>query len=179
VALLPILTDENPRLRLKSHKVAKFDKSLRDLAQNMFETLEEANGWGLAAPQIGLLQRMLVIDVPKDSEYDGSDAFRCAIVNPEIIKSGGVQIGDEGCLSVPGWFGEVKRYKFLTVRGQDVYGKPVRFKLEGLPARVMQHEIDHLDGILFTDKLIDVATLHRPDQEEPQKSKIKALVKAG
>jgi peptide deformylase len=178
VAQLNILTDENPRLRLKSQKVTKFDKSLRELAQNMFETLENANGVGLAAPQVGVLQRLLVIDVPKDLEYEGSEPFRIAIVNPEIIKCGGEQVGEEGCLSIPGWYGDVKRYDFITVRGQDVYGKPVRLKLEAFPARVMQHEVDHLDGILFTDKLVDAASLHHVTQEDQKKSETQELVKS-
>lgn len=179
MALLTILTDENPKLRLKSHKVAKFDKALRDLAQNMFETMEHANGIGLAAIQVGIPQRMLVIDIPADLEYEGSEPFRCAIVNPEIIKCSGEQIGEEGCLSVPGWYGDVKRFDFITVKGQDVYGKPVRYKLEGLPSRAMQHEIDHLDGIIFTDKIVDAATLHKVTQSEEKrdKDKTKELVR--
>src|SRR5690348_364366 len=101
MALMTILTDENPRLRLKSHKVTKFDKSLRELAQNMLETMEDANGIGLAAPQVGILQRLIVIDIPEDLEFEGSEAFHAVVVNPEIVKASGEQIGEEGCLSVP------------------------------------------------------------------------------
>jgi peptide deformylase len=166
MALLTILTDENPRLRLKSHKVTKFDRNLRDLAQNMLESMDNANGIGLAAPQVGVLQRLIVIDIPKDLEFQGSEPFHAVVVNPEIIKCSGEQIGEEGCLSVPDWYGEVKRYEFITVRGQDVTGKPIRIKAEGLPARCLQHEIDHLDGILFTDKIVDAATLHKVKRAE-------------
>lgn len=179
MALLNILTDDNPRLRLKSQKVTKFDKSLRKLAEDMFETMTEANGIGLAAPQVGILQRLIVVEIPKDLEFDGSDAFEAIIVNPEIIKSSGKAIAEEGCLSVPGWYGEVERYEYITVRGQDVTGKPIRIKAEGLPARCLQHEIDHLDGILFTDKVVDAATLHRVQQAESKRDNdaTKELVK--
>ncbi|HEX2916734.1 MAG TPA: peptide deformylase [Chloroflexia bacterium] len=182
MALLPILTDDNPRLRLKSQKVTKFDKNLRELSKNMLETMEAANGIGLAAPQVGLLQRLIVIDIPEDLEYDGSEHFHAVVVNPEIIKCSGEQIGEEGCLSIPGWYGEVKRYETVMVRGQDINGKPIKIKAAGLPARCLQHEIDHLDGILFTDKVVDAATLHRVKMAEPEEkttaSKAESLVKA-
>ncbi len=173
MALLTILTDENPRLRLKSKKVEKFDKGLRELAQNMLETMDEANGIGLAAPQVGVLQRLIVLDIPANLEFDGSEAFHAVIVNPEIIKCSGEQIGEEGCLSVPGWYGDVKRYYNITVRGQDVFGKPLRIKAEGLFARALQHEIDHLDGIIFTDLVVDAASLHKvkPVKEEGKEVK--------
>lgn len=182
MALLTILTDDNPRLRLKSQKVTKFDKALRELAQNMHESMMDANGIGLAAPQIGVLQRLIVIDIPKDLEFEGSEPFQTTIVNPEIIKQSGMQIGEEGCLSVPGWYGEVRRYLFITVRGQDTSGKPIKLKAEGLVARCLQHEIDHLDGILFTDKVLDAATLHKANQTEENSRKkqeaAKELIKA-
>jgi peptide deformylase len=177
MALLNVLTDDNPRLRLKSQKVAKFDKNLRKLAQDMLETMEEANGIGLAAPQVGVLQRLLVIDIPADLEFEGSPQFHLVIVNPEIIKANGYEVGEEGCLSVPGWYGEVKRYDTITVRGQDISGKPMRLKLEGLPARCLQHEIDHLDGILFTDKITDPKTLHKVEQTEENAQTQQELVK--
>ncbi len=161
MALLTILTDDNPRLRLKSQKVVKFDKALRELARNMFESMDAANGIGLAAPQVGVLQRLIVIAIPQDLDYEGSEPFQVALVNPEIIKCAGEQVSEEGCLSIPGWYGEVKRYETVTVRGQDLYGKPVKIKAEGLNAVCLQHEIDHLDGILFTDKVTDPSTLHK------------------
>ncbi len=188
MALLTILTDDNPRLRLKSQKVTKFDKGLRDLATNMLESMDNANGIGLAAPQVGFLQRLIVIDIPADLEYDGSEPAHAVIVNPEIIKCSGEQIGEEGCLSVPGWYGDVKRFDFITVRGQDISGKPLRIKAEGLFSRCLQHEIDHLDGILFTDKVVDAATLHKVNQNQNSKEaaaqhvngaiKAKELIKA-
>ncbi len=178
MALLTILTDENPRLRLKSHKVTKFDKNLRKLAEDMLETMETANGIGLAAPQVGVLQRLVVVDIPEDLEFDGSEPFQAVVVNPEIIKCSGEQVGEEGCLSVPGWYGDVKRYDQITLRGQDVTGKPIRLKVEGLPSRALQHEIDHLDGIIFTDILVDAATLHKVKASDEKKTNsAKELVK--
>lgn len=167
MALLEILTDENPRLRLKSQKVTKFDKTLRELAQNMFDTMQEANGIGLAAPQVGVLQRLIVIDIPEDLEYEGSPAFEAIVVNPELVKFDGEQIGEEGCLSVPGWYGEVKRYANVTLKGRDVFGREIRIKTSGLPARALQHEIDHLNGIIFTDLVVDAATLHKVQPAKP------------
>ena len=179
MALLTILTDDNPRLRLKSHKVTKFDKPLRQLAENMLQSMDKANGIGLAAPQVGVLQRLIVIDIPADLEFEGSEPAHAVLVNPEIIKCSGEQVGEEGCLSVPGWYGDVKRYEFITVRAQDVSGKPLRFKAEGLFARCIQHEVDHLDGILFTDKLVDAATLHRAENEaNPKEAAAKHVNKA-
>jgi peptide deformylase len=177
MALLTILTDDNPRLRLKSHKVTKFDKDLRTLAKNMFESMDAANGIGLAAPQVGALQRLIVIDIPEDMDYEGSEHFHTVLVNPEISKCSGEQIGEEGCLSIPGWYGDVKRFENVTVKGQDLYGKPVKIKASGLPARCLQHEIDHLDGILFTDKIVDAATLHRV-QQATEKSPAATAVQA-
>lgn len=127
----------------------------------MFESMDAANGIGLAAPQVGVLQRLIVIAIPQDLDYEGSEPFQVALVNPEIIKCAGEQVSEEGCLSIPGWYGEVKRYETVTVRGQDLYGKPVKIKAEGLNAVCLQHEIDHLDGILFTDKVTDPSTLHK------------------
>ncbi len=139
--------------------------------------MEAANGIGLAAPQVGVLQRVIVVDIPEDLDFDGSEPFHAVVVNPEIIKCSGEQVGEEGCLSIPGWYGDVKRFDQITVRGQDITGKPIRLKVEGLPSRCLQHEIDHLDGILFTDKVVDAATLHRVKLAE-NKDATKELVKA-
>jgi len=181
MALLNILTDENPRLRLKSKKIEKFDKNLRQLAQDMLDTMEDAGGIGLAAPQVGALQRLIVIDIPAELEFEGSQAFRAVVVNPEIIKSSGEEVGEEGCLSVPGWYGDVKRYYAVTVRGRDVSGREVRIKTQALPARCLQHEIDHLDGIIFTDVIVDAASLHKvkpaDEEEKTAKANTRELVK--
>ena len=117
----------------------------------MFDTLDAANGLGLAAPQIGVSERVIVVDVPDQSEDESGAATRVALVNPEIVRAKGEQLGPEGCLSVPGFYGEVRRASQVTVKGQDVQGKDVRLKAEGLLARALQHEIDHLEGVLFID----------------------------
>jgi peptide deformylase len=165
MAVLKVLTDDNPRLRLKSQKVTKFDKELRQFAHDLVETMLEANGVGISAVQVGVLKRLIVIDVPKDMEYEGSPEFKAVVVNPEIIKCSGEQVGEEGCLSVPGWYGEVKRFEEVTVRGQDIFGKPLKFKAKGFTAVVFQHEIDHLNGIIFTDLVIP-NTLHKAKPAE-------------
>ncbi len=180
MAVLKILLDDNPRLRLKSQKVTKFDKELRTLAEDMIETMFEANGVGISAPQVGILKRLIVVDVPEDLEYEGSPEFQAVVVNPELIKCEGEQLGEEGCLSVPGWYGDVKRYMTVTVRGQDVYGKPIKVKASGFAARALQHEIDHLNGILFTD-LVVPNSLHRAKPQRPDKAdepKAEDLIKA-
>lgn len=169
MALRTILTDENPRLRLKSVKVTKFDKSVKQLVEDMLETMLDANGIGLSAPQVGILQRIIVVDIPADLEFEGSEPFRVAMINPEIIKHEGEQVGEEGCLSVPGWYGEVKRFDLISIKGRDYTGKEFRFKVDGLRSRALQHEIDHLDGIIFTDKLVDAASLHRVEKQEGKK----------
>ncbi|MEI7556426.1 peptide deformylase [Candidatus Chlorohelix sp.] len=176
MALLKILTDDNPRLRLKSQRVVKFDKDLRQLATNLIKTMQQSNGVGISAPQVGELIKLIVLDIPEDMEYDGSSAFKAVVVNPEIVKCEGEQLGEEGCLSVPGWYGEVKRFKHIVVKGQDIFGKPVKYKASGFNAVVFQHEIDHLSGILFTD-LVLPNTLHKSKAaEEAMKDEIEEKV---
>ena len=159
---LEILTVDNPEqfkvLRSKSKKVPRVTPKLADLARQMLETMREANGVGLAAPQVGVLMRFFVAELPEDEEM-GEPAETFVLFNPEIVKGRGEQIGYEGCLSIPGYIGEVARQDRVTVQGLDEKGKAVRLTAEGYLARVFQHEIDHLDGILFTDRLTDPATL--------------------
>ncbi|GCE11060.1 peptide deformylase [Tengunoibacter tsumagoiensis] len=145
MAIRNIITTENPILRQKAKKVHHFDSSLPKLVEDMFETMHEAHGVGLAAPQIALSIRVFV------AEYEDR---KVAIFNPEIIKAEGEEIGPEGCLSIPGYIGEnIRRAAKVVVKGQDVRGKNIRVTGEGWFARIMQHEIDHLDGILFIDRL--------------------------
>lgn len=147
-----ILTAEHPVLRQKAKQVKRFDSSLRTLIADMLDTLHEANGLGLAAPQIGVLLRVVVIEMPADEE-EGTAAKRYVLCNPEIVKRSGEDTGDEACLSLPGYAGEVTRAAAVTVKAQTPAGKPVRVKGEGLLARALQHELDHLDGILYIDRL--------------------------
>jgi len=140
-------------LRKKSKKVEVFDKRLHTLIEDMLETMMEAKGVGLAAPQIGILKRVVVIDVG-----DGP----IELVNPEIIESEGEITKPEACLSIPGVVGEVPRPRKVKVKAQDKWGKPFEIGGEDLLARAFCHEIDHLDGILFVDK---VTKFLEPDSE--------------
>lgn len=164
--MLEIYTTEDPAqreiLRLRAHKVQKVTPRLVALAEEMLETMRRANGVGLAAPQVGVRQRFFVVELPADEE-EGLPTETYIVFNPEIVKSSGEQVGIEGCLSIPGYVGEVARAAQVTVKGVDEAGRPVRHKAEGYLARVFQHELDHLDGILYTDRLTDPATF-RPVQ---------------
>jgi peptide deformylase len=172
-----ILTVDNPEqlqiLRSKSRKVPQVTPKLAALAQQMLETMRESNGVGLAAPQVGVLLRFFVAELPEDEET-GEPPETYIIFNPEIIKGSGEQIGYEGCLSIPGYVGEVARQDRIAVKGLNEMGRPVRFKLDGYLARVFQHEIDHLDGILFTDKLTDPSTLQPVQVGEEESAELKA-----
>jgi peptide deformylase len=158
---LQILTIHDPEqldvLRSKARKVQKVTPALVALAERMLETMREANGVGLAAPQVGVLQRFFVAELPEDEET-GEPAETYILFNPEIIKGRGEDVGYEGCLSIPGYIGEVARQEQVVVQGLDERGRPMRLKVEGYLARVFQHEIDHLDGVLYIDKLTDPAT---------------------
>jgi len=161
MALRKIITAENPILRQKAKKVHRFDPSLQKLVDDMFETMHDANGVGLAAPQIGMSIRVFV------AEYEDR---KTVIFNPEIVKAEGEAVGTEGCLSIPGYAGDnIRRAVKVVVKGQDVRGKSIRVNAEGWFARILQHEIDHLDGILFTDRLDqpeDLRELLAEDLEE-------------
>lgn len=164
MAVRRILTAEDPTLRAKSKKVTRFGESLQRLVEDMFDTLDEAHGLGLAAPQIGVLQRVFIVSMPP--EYDEDDreiapAQDYVLVNPEFVKMRGEEEMDEGCLSVPGYRGVVKRATDVTIKGQDVDGRPVRYRASGLLAQAFQHEYDHLDGILYLDRLESPDKLYR------------------
>ena len=134
----------DPVLREKSSLVSIFDERLQKIATSMMQFMQGLNGIGLAAPQIGILERIIVVDVGQGPLY---------IVNPEITKSKGKDIFEEGCLSVPGTFIQIKRPFLVAVRGYDINGKEIHIKAKDLLARVIQHEIDHLDGRLIIDFL--------------------------
>lgn len=134
----------DPVLRERAHEVTDFDRSLRKFAKRMMRTMHDAPGVGLAAPQVGVLQRLLVYDVDDDPRV---------LVNPVLDEfSDEAEESDEGCLSVPGVTMPVERPVSLRVRGVDEYGEPVDFRTEGFEARVIQHENDHLDGVLIVDR---------------------------
>ncbi len=147
MAKLPILTFPNPRLRTKAKPVREVDAKVRQLVADMFETMYAAPGIGLAATQVDVSLRVVVIDVS-----DTNDAPLC-LINPEILDLSGVEQMDEGCLSVPGFYESVSRAERVRVRALDRDGKPFEIETDGLLAVCIQHEIDHLDGKLFVDYL--------------------------
>jgi peptide deformylase len=137
----------NAVLETKCEEVKTFDKQLKTLIKDMFDTMYDADGVGLAAPQIGILKQIAVVDV-------GDDTEPYVFINPVIVTSSGSQTGPEGCLSFPGLFGEVERPLKVTVNALDAKGKEFTLKAEGFLARAILHEIDHLHGVLFTSKVI-------------------------
>lgn len=168
MTLLEIIGLDNPVLRKKAVRVTSFDKKFQQLVDNMVETMIAAPGVGLAAPQVAVSKRVVVVrlqDDEKAKEEFGEDAGKLyVVVNPEIIKaSKEIAEGVEGCLSIPGYLGLVDRHEKVTITGLDRYGKPLRIKAYDWLARVFQHEIDHLDGKLY----IDIAKeIWKPKPEE-------------
>ncbi len=156
MALLPILTQEAPVLRQKAKRVTRVDDSIRKLIDDMVETMVAAPGVGLAANQVGVALRVIVVK---------TDANLYSLVNPEMVKATGEQVGLEGCLSIPGYVGEVKRALRVVVRGLNRHGKTVRIKGDDLLARAFQHEIDHINGVLFIDRLTSLDTLRKVEPE--------------
>ena len=159
-----------PILRKKAKPVTTFDKNLQTLIDDMFETMREAPGVGLAAPQINLPMQLAVVeyaeegdeDLPEDAPPPKMKQF--VLINPEIVKTSDEMVmGVEGCLSIPGLVGEVERHESIQVKALNRHGKPVKHKVEGWMARIFQHEIDHLNGVLFTDKAVRV---WKPGEEE-------------
>ncbi len=147
MALLNILHFPDPRLRTKAKPVTDFNLGLKTLVSDMFETMYEAPGIGLAATQVNIHQRLLVMDVSEDK----SDPK--VLINPELIETEGEEEMDEGCLSVPGFYETVRRAEKIRVRAQNVDGETFEFDSEGLEAVCIQHEMDHLEGKLFVDYL--------------------------
>ena len=152
MAVRPIVQADNPILRQKSKKVKRFGQALQNLIDDMLETMHAAHGLGLAAPQIGVSQQVIVIQLPEDEE-DPQSGKLYVLCNPKIVKTAGEEESEEGCLSVPGFVGEVRRATVVTVKGLDRHGKKIRVKAEGLLARAFQHEIDHINGALFIDRV--------------------------
>lgn len=147
MAIRKIIYLPDPRLRLRAKPIETFDENLQILIEDMFETMYDARGVGLAAPQIGLSLQLSVIDVI------GDKSKQLVIINPEIIASTGEKDFEEGCLSVPGAYDTVVRAEKVTVKALDRLGKPFEIEADGLLAECLQHEIDHLNGKLFVDLL--------------------------
>jgi peptide deformylase len=148
MAVLPIETLGSDVLRRPASEVVEIDESLRILADDMFETMYAAEGIGLAAPQVGVSRRLIVVDIHQDE----SEPF--ALINPRVVEAGsGTDRLEEGCLSIPGVSATVERAERVVVEGLDLEGHPLRMEVDGLLARCLQHEIDHLDGVLFIDRI--------------------------
>ena len=154
MAILPIchLPDDSV-LRQKAKRVPKIDGSIQRLIDDMVETMQQANGVGLAAPQVGVSLRVIVLQMPGEEPM--------AIINPEIVRHSGEQEVTEGCLSVPGYFGEIKRPASVTIKGRDRQGKAIRIKGSGLMAEALEHEVDHLNGRLYIDHIQSQDKLHK------------------
>jgi peptide deformylase len=160
MALREIIFLPEPVLRRKAKPVTKFDKELQTLIDDMIETMREAPGVGLAAPQVNISQQLAVIEYAEDEDEDEGENEDAppkpkklyVIINPEIIKASEEKVmGIEGCLSIPGLQGEVERHESIQVKALNRHGKPIKLKVDGWMARIFQHEIDHLNGVLFTD----------------------------
>ncbi len=145
-------------LRQKAKKVPKVDASIRRLIGDMVETMIQAEGVGLAAPQVGISLRVAVLQMPEEEPF--------AIVNPKVVKRAGERPVMEGCLSVPGYQGEVKRSVSIIVKGLDQQGKEIRIKATGLLAQALEHEIDHLNGMLYVDRIDDESKLYKIETEK-------------
>jgi peptide deformylase len=166
MALLDIILEGDPRLRQKANRIRSVDAGIRKLAADMRETMIEAPGVGLAAPQVGVGRRLFVAYLPAGYDQEDDPELDLALVNPEIVKGHGRVVDLEGCLSIPGWVGDVPRFETITVKAMNLDNRDVRLKLRGYAARVVQHEIDHLDGILFTDRVEDPSTLRQVEDDE-------------
>ena len=152
MAIREIVTLPDPVLRRKAHKVARFDKDFSTLVNDMVETMRAAPGVGLAAPQIGISERLIVVEFGDDEDEDAPKKLY-VVANPEIVEASQEMVtAIEGCLSLPGLVGEVERHETIHVKGLNRVGKPMRIKAEGWLARIFQHEIDHLEGVLYPDR---------------------------
>jgi peptide deformylase len=165
MAVIHIRTLPDPVLKQKAKKVPGIDPSIRKLIDNMIETMYEYNGIGLAAPQVGVSLRIAVIRMPEEG------AEEIILINPEIIKKTGEREIEERCLSIPGYAGTVKRALTVTVKARDENYKEIRLKGDGLLAQALEHEIEHLQGILYVDRLVSPDTLIKVPPVETESEK--------
>ncbi len=173
MALRQIVTVPDPVLRRKARPVTVFDKKLQALIDDMIETMRAAPGVGLAAPQVGISERVIVVEYYENEAAEAAeDETRkkvWAVINPEIVKASPEMVmGVEGCLSIPDVMGEVERHETIHLKGLNRYGQPMRLKATGWLARIFQHEIDHLNGVLFTDRATRVWIAERQAKQEDQ-----------
>jgi len=160
MAIIPIRVVPDPILRQKSKRVRSIDGSIQKLISDMIETMHSAPGVGLAASQVGVPLRVAVIGLPEQEDI--------VLINPKIVRRSGERLVNEGCLSLPGYVGEVKRAVSVTVKGRDQNGKEIRIKADELLAQALEHEIDHLNGVLYIDQLESMDKLRKIEPEEIQ-----------
>mgnify|MGYP000557147286 CR=1 FL=1 len=156
--VIPIRVLPDPILRQKAKQVRAIDGSIKKLAADMLETMHAASGVGLAAPQVGVLLRVIVIGIPEQEEI--------VLINPQLVRKAGERVVIEGCLSIPGYVGEIKRAESVTVKGRDLRGKEIRIKASELLAQALEHEIDHLNGVLYIDHLESSDKLRKIEPEQ-------------
>ena len=157
---IPVHVLPDPLLRRKAKRVRIIDGSIQKLIGDMTETMRAVSGVGLAAPQVGVPLRVIVIGMPEEEVK--------VLINPEVVRRKGERLVSEGCLSVPGYLGEIKRAESITVKGRDQNGKEIRVKADGLLAQALEHEIDHLNGVLYVDHLESMDKLRKIEAEETQ-----------
>ena len=160
MAVLPIRVAPDPVLRRRSRRVKSMDSSIHKLISDMIETMHAAPGVGLAAPQVGIPLRVIVIGIPEEEEI--------CLINPEIVRRKGERLVDEGCLSIPGYTGQLKRSESVTVKGRDLHGKEIRIKADELLAQALEHEIDHINGVLYIDRMENMDSFHKVEPKKPQ-----------
>jgi len=163
LAVLPIYKFPDAVLRQKAKKIRKIDKSIQTLADDMIDTLKDSGGVGLAANQVGSLRRVIVIQLPEENEPR-------VYINPEIVRREGEREVEEGCLSIPGYKAIITRSIWVKAKGLDRTSKLVRLRADGLLAQALEHEIDHLNGVLYIDRLVDSESLWKeePPADEPE-----------
>ena len=167
MAVREIITPPNSTLRKKAKKVRSVTPAIQSLVSDMIDTMRVSSGVGLAAPQIDVSQRVIVVEYGEgleDPEREAAPPKLYVVINPEIVRHSNETVSaNEACLSVPGYYGEVNRHEAVTVKGLDRDGKPLRIKAKGWLARIFQHEIDHLDGVLYIDR---ADPIYRVEAEE-------------
>ena len=160
MAILPIYLFPAPILKQKAKRVRAINGSVQRLIGDMIETMHHIHGAGLAAPQVGVPLRIIVIGIPEEEDI--------ALINPEVVRRTGERVVDEGCLSIPGYIGQIKRAVSVKVKGRDQNGKEIRIKADELLAQALEHEIDHLNGVLYIDYLDSMDKLRKIEPEEAQ-----------
>jgi peptide deformylase len=174
MAVRNVIYINDERLRQKAKKIKQFTPGLKQLAEDMLETMRSYKGVGLAGPQIGVMQRIFVAEIPASrsgtDEPHPQSGVTYVLINPEIVQTAENLVeGREGCLSIPTWYGSVERPEWVEIKARDLNGKKIKLKVDDLLARVFMHELDHLDGVLFIDHIKDAQKLWQvlPEDEAP------------